>query len=64
MVSRARRRDVRVVGRVVRVVAQAPDYPLQLMLGLYRFSRDRSEHEFVVDYVRGYRRRVRDAVKP
>lgn len=36
-------------------VGQAPDYPLQLMLGLYRFSEGESEHAFVVDWVRGYR---------
>ena len=42
-------------GRVVREVGQAPDYPMQLMLGLYRFSEGVSEHEFVVDWVRGYR---------
>jgi Glycosyl hydrolases family 16 len=43
-------------GRVVHEVGQAPDYPLQLMLGLYRFSEGEGEHEFVVDWVRGYRR--------
>lgn len=42
-------------GRVVRSVGQAPDYPLQLMLGLYRFAEGEGEHEFVVDWVRGYR---------
>ncbi|HVU77936.1 MAG TPA: glycoside hydrolase family 16 protein [Gaiellaceae bacterium] len=42
-------------GRVVHETEQAPDYPLQLMLGLYRFSAGSDEHEFVVDRVRGYR---------
>ncbi|HEV8459755.1 MAG TPA: glycoside hydrolase family 16 protein [Gaiellaceae bacterium] len=42
-------------GTAVREVRQAPDYPLQLMLGLYRFSGGGARHEFVVDSVRGYR---------
>jgi Glycosyl hydrolases family 16 len=49
-------------GQVVKEVAQAPGYPLQLMLGIYEFpTQDEREpaaypKEFVVDYVRGYRR--------
>ena len=42
-------------GRVVHEVGQAPNYPLQLMLGLYRFAEGEGEHEFIVDGVRGYR---------
>lgn len=42
-------------GRPVHEIGQAPDYPLQLMLGLYRFSAGAGEHEFVIDWVRGYR---------
>jgi hypothetical protein len=46
-------------GRLVRSVEQAPDYPLQLMLGIYRFEGgegpEERAHEFVVDWVRGYR---------
>jgi hypothetical protein len=44
-------------GQAVYEVEQAPDYPLQLMLGHYRFSAGESEHDFVVDWVRGYRSR-------
>jgi hypothetical protein len=44
-----------------KVVDQAPDYPMQLMLGLYEFGGphdgDRYPKEFLVDVVRGYRRR-------
>jgi hypothetical protein len=45
----------------VKRVAQAPDYPLQLMLDIYEFPAEAGEptgtypKEFVVDYVRGYR---------
>lgn len=51
-------------GRQVRRVEQAPDYPMQLMLGIYEFpgpdrphGSSRPPREFVVDYVRGYGRR-------
>jgi hypothetical protein len=46
-------------GEVLKTVEQAPDYPLQLMLGIYEFptddERDPADYpkEFVVDYVRG-----------
>jgi hypothetical protein len=50
--------------RPVRVVGQSPAYPMQLMLGIYEFREDDAPprdgaypKEFVVDYVRGYRRR-------
>ena len=49
-------------GELVKTVGQAPDYPLQLMLGIYEFPDGSAERrtedypkEFVVDYVRGYR---------
>jgi hypothetical protein len=48
-------------GELVKAVGQAPDYPMQLMLGIYEFpdggERAASAYpkEFVVDYVRGYR---------
>jgi hypothetical protein len=44
-------------GRLARSVEQAPDYPLQLMLGIYWFhGREIAEDcEFVVDWVRGHR---------
>ena len=47
-------------GELVKTVRQAPDYPMQLMLGIYEFpgaerAADRYPKEFVVDYVRGYR---------
>jgi hypothetical protein len=49
--------------RLVRVVGQAPAYPLALMLGVYEFAvenDERSERDypkvFEVDWVRGYRR--------
>ncbi len=48
----------------IKTVGQSPDYPLQLMLSIYEFpeqgdAQPASEYpkEFVVDYVRGYRRR-------
>jgi hypothetical protein len=48
-------------GELVKTAGQAPDYPMQLMLGIYEFP-DAGERaasaypkEFVVDYVRGYR---------
>ena len=52
-------------GRIVRIVEQSPAYPMQLMLGVYEFRREEGgppgerayPKEFVVDYVRGYRRR-------
>ena len=47
-------------GEHVKTVRQSPDYPMQLMLSLYDFPGgeppDRHAKEFVVDYVRGYRR--------
>jgi hypothetical protein len=48
-------------GELVRTVEQAPDSPMQLMLGIYEFPEDAGRappaypKEFVVDYVRGYR---------
>lgn len=51
-------------GEHVKTVGQSPSYPMQLMLGLYEFPDEASDgtregsypKEFVVDYVRGYRR--------
>ena len=47
----------------VRDVAQSPAYPMQLMLNVYEFARDEQESasdrypkEFLVDWVRGWRR--------
>ncbi|MDP8955647.1 MAG: glycoside hydrolase family 16 protein [Actinomycetota bacterium] len=47
---------------LVKTVDQSPDYPMQLMLGIYEFpasgpNEPRGEYpkEFVVDYVRGFR---------
>jgi hypothetical protein len=49
--------------RLVKLVEQSPDYPMQLMLGIYEFP-DQAQasraarpypKEFVVDYLRGYR---------
>ena len=49
-------------GDRVKVVRQSPDYPMQLMLGIYEFrGREPSgayPKEFVVDFVRGYRPRA------
>jgi Glycosyl hydrolases family 16 len=49
-------------GERVKRVGQSPDYPMQLMLGIYEFPRPGSAREsssypksFVVDYVRGYK---------
>jgi beta-glucanase (GH16 family) len=51
-------------GERIRSVNQSPDYPMQLMLGIYEFPDDSGTaermpadypKEFVVDYVRGYR---------
>ena len=47
-------------GEPVKTVAEAPDYPMQLMLGIYEFpdgDRRATDYprEFVVDHVRGYR---------
>jgi hypothetical protein len=41
----------------VKSVSQSPDYPMQLMLGMYEFPPAPGPYpkEFVVDYVRGYR---------
>jgi len=45
-------------GRLVRTVDQSPDYPLQVMLSVYRFpgggDPGRYPKEFTVDYLRGY----------
>jgi beta-glucanase (GH16 family) len=47
-------------GRPIKRVRQSPAYPLQLMLGIYEFREEEAASgypkEFVVDYVRGYRR--------
>jgi hypothetical protein len=48
----------------VKTVQQSPGYPMQLMLGVYEFPPDAPDEsgtgtypkEFIVDYVRGYRR--------
>jgi beta-glucanase (GH16 family) len=50
--------------RMVKVVHQAPAYPMQFMLNVYEFADgpepasalDRYPKEFVVDFFRGYRR--------
>jgi glycosyl hydrolase family 16 len=46
-------------GRLLKLVGQSPDYPMQLMLGLYEFGGphvgDRYPKELLVDHVRGYR---------
>ena len=46
-------------GRHVKTVRQSPEYPMQLMLGIYEFPDERRTgpypKQFVVDYVRGYR---------
>ncbi len=44
-------------GRVVKRVAQSPDYPMQLMLNVYRFGADAPEiaPDLVIDHVRGWR---------
>jgi hypothetical protein len=50
-------------GERVKTVGQSPDYPMQLMLGIYEFAGETDDgrttggypKEFVVDYVRGYR---------
>jgi glycosyl hydrolase family 16 len=56
--------DFFVDGRQVKTVRQSPNYPMQLMLGIYEFDAGRDEvrpgvspypKEFVVDYVRGFR---------
>jgi len=46
--------------QLVKVVDQAPDYPMQLMLGIYEFPDQSAKgrlypKEFVVDWVRGWR---------
>ena len=46
-------------GEHVKTVGQSPDYPMQLMLGVYEFPGEEAvqyPHVFHVDYVRGYRR--------
>jgi hypothetical protein len=44
-------------GEVVKTAERAPDYPLQLMLGIYEFPPADGDYpkELAVDYVRGYR---------
>ena len=46
-------------GMLVRTVKQAPDYPMQFMLGIYDFAAapatERATPRFVVDWLRGYR---------
>jgi beta-glucanase (GH16 family) len=50
--------------RLVKTVAQSPGYPMQFMLDIYEFPDDGQStqpahpypKQFVVDYVRGYRR--------
>jgi beta-glucanase (GH16 family) len=49
-------------GALVKSVAQAPVYPMQLMLSIYEFPTQEGDEpprpypkEFVIDYVRGYR---------
>ena len=43
-------------GRPVRTVAEAPDYPLQLLLGVYELEPGGDPpKELLVDHVRGYR---------
>jgi len=56
------RAELFVDGERVKVVEQAPDYPLQLMLGLYEFPEPGAERppdaypkELAVESVRGYR---------
>ncbi|HLO36054.1 MAG TPA: glycoside hydrolase family 16 protein [Candidatus Deferrimicrobium sp.] len=48
--------DYLVDGRVVKTSGQAPDYPMQLMVGLYAFARPAAGDplRFVVDHVRGF----------
>lgn len=52
-------------GERIKTVGQSPSYPMQLMLGLYEFPGEDGTRqgpypkEFVVDYVRGYRRTPR-----
>jgi hypothetical protein len=52
-------------GEHVKTVGQSPSYPMQLMISIYEFPNDDAGErtitgaypkEFVVDYVRGYRR--------
>jgi hypothetical protein len=55
--------DFFVDGELVKRVEQSPDYPMQLMLGIYEFPAERSDASveaypkvFTVDYVRATRR--------
>ena len=46
-------------GKKIKKINQAPDYPMQLMLGIYEVPKveiDNSDYpkEFVVDWVKGY----------
>jgi beta-glucanase (GH16 family) len=51
-------------GQRVKLVQQSPDYPMQLMLGIYEFEPDETAEaypkEFVIDYIRGFRRPSND----
>jgi hypothetical protein len=47
-------------GEHIKTVHQSPAYPMQLMLGIYEFPGEASSgypKEFIVDYVRGWRKR-------
>jgi hypothetical protein len=47
-------------GEHIKTVHQSPAYPMQLMLGIYEFPGEVSSgypKEFIVDYVRGWRKR-------
>jgi hypothetical protein len=44
-------------GRMVRTSRQSPDYPMQLMLGIYSFrslAEDERPRRFAVEHVRGF----------
>jgi beta-glucanase (GH16 family) len=51
-------------GRLIKTVGQSPAYPMQLMLSIYEFDDDAAQDrptsgypkQFVIDYLRGYRR--------
>jgi glycosyl hydrolase family 16 len=49
--------DYDIDGRIVKTSGQAPDYPMQLMLGVYAFNAAKpgdAPIRFIVDHVRGY----------
>ena len=51
-------------GEHVKTVGQSPDYPMQLMLGVYEFPGEEDveyPHVFRVDHVRGY---AQEAAEP